>query len=282
MADFDVAFQTSEINLTLVLENTVGEGGAGVTSWNDLEDKPSTFPPSTHNHDDLYFSESEVTSALALKSDTSHNHDDRYFTESEITALLSPIGKLDRPFKVAINDYFLTTIGLGAGYAASGTSSTAANSNNRGKFTPFYIGTPTTIDALALYCVGTNGGASAVVRLGIYADNDGRPGGVVVDAGTASINTATLKTLTFTPVTLQPGFYWAVGVPQNLDTAGGNPTFAGVSGTQAIGDSAPAASNNMFAVALATISGALTANPTIALSRATTGSAMHIWARRSA
>jgi hypothetical protein len=38
-----------------------------------------------HNHDDLYYTESEIDSALALKSDATHLHDDRYFTESEIT-----------------------------------------------------------------------------------------------------------------------------------------------------------------------------------------------------
>lgn len=54
----------------------------------------------SHDHDSRYFTESEITTLLSGKSDTSHNHDsayaalvhthdDRYFTEAEITSLLS-------------------------------------------------------------------------------------------------------------------------------------------------------------------------------------------------
>ena len=42
-----------------------------------------------HNHDDKYYTESEVDNKLASKSDTSHNHDARYYTESEVNNLLS-------------------------------------------------------------------------------------------------------------------------------------------------------------------------------------------------
>lgn len=37
-----------------------------------------------HNHDDRYYTESEVNSLLSGKSDTGHNHDDRYYTEGEL------------------------------------------------------------------------------------------------------------------------------------------------------------------------------------------------------
>lgn len=37
-----------------------------------------------HNHDDRYYTESEIDSKLENKSDASHNHDDRYYTETEI------------------------------------------------------------------------------------------------------------------------------------------------------------------------------------------------------
>ncbi len=66
--------------------------------------KPATFTPSAHTHDDLYFTETEVTTALAGKSDTTHDHDldyapishvhdDRYYTETETDLLLD--GKSD-------------------------------------------------------------------------------------------------------------------------------------------------------------------------------------------
>ena len=43
---------------------------------------------SSHNHDDRYYTESEMDTFLAGKSDTTHNHDTRYYTETELNALL--------------------------------------------------------------------------------------------------------------------------------------------------------------------------------------------------
>lgn len=37
-----------------------------------------------HNHDSRYYTESEMDTALAGKSNTGHTHDDRYYTETEI------------------------------------------------------------------------------------------------------------------------------------------------------------------------------------------------------
>ena len=70
---------------------------------NDITGKPSSFTPSSHTHDDRYYTESEVNSKLAGKADSSHSHswssitskptsftpsshshDDRYYTETEI------------------------------------------------------------------------------------------------------------------------------------------------------------------------------------------------------
>ena len=46
-----------------------------------------------HNHDDRYYTESEVDSKLNGKSNTGHTHDDRYYTESEMNTKLA--GKSD-------------------------------------------------------------------------------------------------------------------------------------------------------------------------------------------
>lgn len=46
-----------------------GGGGDSVT-WDDVQGKPTTFPPSTHNHDDRYYTEAEVTTFLAGKENT--------------------------------------------------------------------------------------------------------------------------------------------------------------------------------------------------------------------
>ena len=43
-------------------------------SWNNITGKPSSFTPSSHTHDDRYYTESEMNSKLSGKSDTNHSH----------------------------------------------------------------------------------------------------------------------------------------------------------------------------------------------------------------
>lgn len=45
-----------------------------VQTWDNLSGKPSTFPPSAHNHDDLYYTETEINTKLAGKANSSHTH----------------------------------------------------------------------------------------------------------------------------------------------------------------------------------------------------------------
>lgn len=53
-----------------------GDGGSGgVSSWNDLTDKPSTFTPATHTHPDL-------SAAIDAKANTGHGH-----TVADVTGL---------------------------------------------------------------------------------------------------------------------------------------------------------------------------------------------------
>lgn len=56
-------------------------GGGGSVSWDDIEDKPATFPPSAHNHDDRYYTEAEVDSLLSEKA----NADDIPTNTSDLT-----------------------------------------------------------------------------------------------------------------------------------------------------------------------------------------------------
>ena len=67
---------------------------AGSVAWGNVSGKPSSYPPSSHTHDDRYYTEAEVNTKLNGKSNTGHIHDDRYYTESETDTKLG--GKLDK------------------------------------------------------------------------------------------------------------------------------------------------------------------------------------------
>ena len=48
-----------------------------------------TYADATHNHDDRYYTETEIDSKFETKANLSHTHDDRYYTEDEINSLLN-------------------------------------------------------------------------------------------------------------------------------------------------------------------------------------------------
>ena len=45
-------------------------------TWDSIIGKPSVFPPESHNHDDRYYTESEMDKKLNGKANSSHTHDD--------------------------------------------------------------------------------------------------------------------------------------------------------------------------------------------------------------
>ena len=47
---------------------------ASSVAWGNVSGKPSTYTPSSHTHDDRYYTESEINSKLSGKSDTGHTH----------------------------------------------------------------------------------------------------------------------------------------------------------------------------------------------------------------
>ena len=71
-------------------------GMASSVPWSGVTGKPSSYTPSTHTHDDRYYTESEINSkvntinsSIGTKADKAHTHDDRYYTESEIDSKLA-------------------------------------------------------------------------------------------------------------------------------------------------------------------------------------------------
>ena len=71
--------------MTLRIKDTI-EGkisnatNADAVPWSGVSGKPSTFPPSSHSHNDLYYTETEINSKLSGKANSSHTH-----TKSQIT-----------------------------------------------------------------------------------------------------------------------------------------------------------------------------------------------------
>lgn len=165
---------------------------------------------------------------------------------------------------MAVNDWVMlpAPYATGLGGVGAGAGSTTA-SNSAASYVPFFIGKRIGVTGLGIQVVTGNAGGSAVIRLGVHANNAGRPGDVVVDAGTASA-AAAVKELIFTEVFLDPGWYFAVVAFQSLDTAGTNPTVRSAS---AMSTTAPRTSvptgGNQGASWTATVSGALAANPTV-------------------
>jgi hypothetical protein len=89
---------------------------------------------------------------------------------------------------------------------------------------PFWLPVATTF--VEIDCqVTTAGVAGTLVRLGIYANDPSKdqPAALILDAGTIDGSTASMKSITLTPITLQAGLYWLSATPQ-----GGAPTLMGI------------------------------------------------------
>lgn len=55
---------------------------ADSVAWGNVTGKPSTFAPSSHTHDDRYYTESEVNNLLGGKAASNHNHNGTYVPAS--------------------------------------------------------------------------------------------------------------------------------------------------------------------------------------------------------
>jgi len=84
-------------------------------------------------------------------------------------------------------------------------------------FNPFFVESSATYDQISVRTAGNFSG-SGVVRLGIYDDNGGVPGNLVLDAGTVSTTAAnTVYTITISQ-TLSAGMYFLCAVSQTQAT----------------------------------------------------------------
>ena len=109
------------------------------------------------------------------------------------------------PSYVAGNYYFCNS------QEQSGTSATL--NTNTMRSTPWQV--VDDLNAVRLFVEHTVAGdGSAAMRLGIYADNNGTPGALIVDGGTVSMTGAAAVGEVTINVNLTPGLYWVAGVVQ--------------------------------------------------------------------
>ena len=103
---------------------------------------------------------------------------------------------------VAVDDYVcLAQVGDTVASIWHGSTATSVNQT---RFTQFAVGYTVKTDRLRLECIAA--ASTGSLRLGIFADNAGRPGTVIAQ-GTVAWSVAMLEA-TFTEVTLAPGVYW--------------------------------------------------------------------------
>lgn len=72
-------------------------GSAGAVAWANVSGKPTTFAPSAHNHNDLYYQKSEVDSKLNGKSASSHKHGAADITSVNASAITGTIAAANLP-----------------------------------------------------------------------------------------------------------------------------------------------------------------------------------------
>jgi hypothetical protein len=108
----------------------------------------------------------------------------------------------------------------GQTYSALGNNSTVAGAllgASELNFNPFFVASSATYDQISVATASSFSG-SGVVRLGIYDDNGGLPGNLVLDAGTVSATAAsTVYTITISQ-TLSAGMYFLCVVSQTQAT----------------------------------------------------------------
>lgn len=81
---------TADADKTVKRATTAGTAdSANSVAWENVKEKPTTFPVEAHNHDDRYYTEAEVDGKLFGKADANHTHDDRYYTEAEMDGKLN-------------------------------------------------------------------------------------------------------------------------------------------------------------------------------------------------
>lgn len=108
---------------------------ADAVPWSGVSGKPSTFTPSSHTHDDRYYTESEVDSKLSGKANSSHTHTKSQITDfptsmpaSDVYAWAKASSKPSYSWSEISNKPTIPSVG-------NGTITITQNGTNKGSFT---------------------------------------------------------------------------------------------------------------------------------------------------
>jgi len=68
LSNLETSENATQHEINIAIDSKINSGGGSV-DWSDIQNKPSDYPPSSHNHDDRYYTESEIDTALNSKAD---------------------------------------------------------------------------------------------------------------------------------------------------------------------------------------------------------------------
>ena len=131
---------TADANKNVKYATTAGS--ANSVAWTNVSNKPTTYPPDNHNHDDRYYTESEIDSKLNGKANSSHTHDYLPLSGGALTGTLDLSSSSSRIkfTNSSTTAYYITNIESGSvslsgmNQASSGTRKTiSVNFHNGSK-----------------------------------------------------------------------------------------------------------------------------------------------------
>jgi hypothetical protein len=131
-----------------------GGGGGGVSSWNDLTDKPSTFPPDTHTH--VIADTTGLQAALDNKQAAgdyaaeTHTHDAASITSGTLAVARIPTGTTSTTVSLGNHTH---TFGTTAGTFCQGNDSRLLNLTGGITTVAVVTALPATPSATTLYIV---------------------------------------------------------------------------------------------------------------------------------
>jgi hypothetical protein len=103
-------FSGTEAQWLASLKGDPGPAGTTTVAWSAITNKPATFPPSTHNHDDLYFTEAETTAAINAASTADRSRANHTGTQTSATI---------SDFTEAVQDAVAAVLAQGTGISLS-------------------------------------------------------------------------------------------------------------------------------------------------------------------